>query len=146
MTQISIQKTSSDGVTIVPNVFIQNYMPEANGEFVKVYLYLLRILSDASASFTLADGADALNCTERDILRALKYWDKAGVLELSFDSSRKLSGIRLLSLQGSEEQISAASQPVLHYIQQIIDNPIILKAISIFICPSAFFICHKSSS
>ncbi len=118
MTQISIQKTSSDGVTIVPNVFIQNYMPEANGEFVKVYLYLLRILSDASASFTLADGADALNCTERDILRALKYWDKAGVLDLSFDSSRKLSGIRLLSLQGSEEQISAASQPVLQTEQE----------------------------
>lgn len=107
MTQISIQRTASNGVTIIPNIFIQDYMPEANGEFVKVYLYLLRILSDASSSFTLADGADALNCTERDILRALKYWAKAGVLELSFDSSKKLSGIRLLPLDVAEQSASA---------------------------------------
>lgn len=102
MTQISIQKAASDGVTVVPNLFIQNYMPEANGEFVKVYLYLLQTLSGASAVFTLADGADALNCTERDILRALKYWAKAGVLELSFDPSKKLSGIRLLPLSSPD--------------------------------------------
>lgn len=99
MTEIAIQRTSSSEITVIPNLFIENYMPAANGEFVKVYLYLLRILSDSQASFTLADGADALNCTERDILRALKYWTKIGILELSFDDDKKLSGIRLLPLR-----------------------------------------------
>ena len=30
--------------TIVPNQFIDRFMPSANGEFVKVYLYLLRCI------------------------------------------------------------------------------------------------------
>ncbi|MGI6069255.1 MAG: DnaD domain protein [Blautia sp.] len=110
MTEIAIQNGSSCGVTVIPNLFIENYMPEANGEFVKVYLYLLHILSGTS-SFTLADGADALNCTERDILRALKYWAKAGLLELSFDSSKKLDGIRLLPLAGPEKETVPKEQP-----------------------------------
>lgn len=105
MTEIAIRTAASSEVTLIPNIFIEQYMPQANGEFVKVYLYLLRILSHA-ASFTLADGADALDCTERDILRALKYWAKEEVLELTFDSDKKLSGIRLLPLTG---------EPAAHY-------------------------------
>lgn len=110
MTEISIQNTSPNEVTVIPNLFIENYMPEANGEFVKVYLYLLRILSHHPASFTLADGADALNCTERDILRALKYWSKAGLLELSFDDSKKLDGIRLLPLSSQTDILGPKNQ------------------------------------
>ncbi len=29
-------------VTLIPNRFLDEYMPRANGEFVKIYLYLLR--------------------------------------------------------------------------------------------------------
>ena len=29
-------------VTVITNEFIDEYMPTANGEYVKVYLYLLR--------------------------------------------------------------------------------------------------------
>ena len=64
-------------VTVLTNNFIDNYMPEANGEFVKVYIYLLRLLSDASVPFSLEQMADHFFCTERDIVRALKYWEKS---------------------------------------------------------------------
>lgn len=33
------------GVTLIENTFIDRYMPAANGEYVKVYLYLLRCAS-----------------------------------------------------------------------------------------------------
>ena len=76
MSMITLHNTSHPEVTILSNTFIDNYMPEANGEFVKVYIYLLRALSSAPVSFSLEQMADRLLCTERDILRALKYWAK----------------------------------------------------------------------
>ena len=72
MATITLQNSSLMEVTILSNTFIDNYMPEANGEFVKVYIYLLRSLSNAPVSFSLEQMADRLLCTERDILRALK--------------------------------------------------------------------------
>ena len=76
MAMITLHNASLPEVTILSNTFIDNYMPEANGEFVKVYIYLLRALSSAPVSFSLEQMADRLLCTERDILRALKYWAK----------------------------------------------------------------------
>ena len=73
MAMITLHNASLPEVTILSNTFIDNYMPEANGEFVKVYIYLLRALSSAPVSFSLEQMADRLLCTERDILRALKY-------------------------------------------------------------------------
>ena len=45
MAMITLHNASLPEVTILSNTFIDNYMPEANGEFVKVYIYLLRALS-----------------------------------------------------------------------------------------------------
>ena len=73
---ITLQNSRNAEVTVLTNNFIDNYMPEANGEFVKVYIYLLRLLSDASIPFSLEQMADHFFCTERDIVRALKYWEK----------------------------------------------------------------------
>lgn len=78
-------------VTAVSNRFIDEYMAKAGGEYVKVYLYLLRHGSSASVGAI----ADALGHTEADVRRALAYWQKAGVIQLedereqsSFDSDR----------------------------------------------------------
>ena len=48
MAMITLQNSSDTGITVLTNNFIDNYMPEANGEFVKVYIYLLRLLSGGS--------------------------------------------------------------------------------------------------
>ena len=93
MAMITLQNSLQSGVTLLSNTFIDNYMPEANGEFVKVYIYLLRALSTGPVSFSLEQMADRLLCTERDILRALKYWSKQGLLSLDFTDNRKLCGI-----------------------------------------------------
>ena len=64
-------------VTAVADEFIDQYMAAANGEYVKVYLYLLRHQSEPVSVDAIAD---ALNQTESDVRRALAYWEKAGVL------------------------------------------------------------------
>lgn len=64
-------------VTAVSNTFIDTYMAAANGEYVKVFLYLLR---HAQEELTIPKIADALNHTESDVKRALSYWEDAGLL------------------------------------------------------------------
>ena len=67
-------------VTAVANEFIDTYMAAANGEYVKVYLYVLRHQGE---DITIELIADALNHTESDVRRAISYWKKAGVLTAS---------------------------------------------------------------
>lgn len=96
MSLVSLQNSSEQEVTILSNRFIDNFMPRANGEFVKVYIYLLRAVSSSPSSFSLEHMADRLFCTERDIFRALKYWESEKILSLTYTTDRQLSGITLL--------------------------------------------------
>ena len=95
MTSITLQTASPREVTVLTNDFIDNYMPRANGEFVKVYIHLLRLLSDGTTPFSLEQMADHFFCTERDILRALKYWEKEKLLILNCQDSGEISCITL---------------------------------------------------
>lgn len=97
MNTISLNTERKFSATVVPNLFIDQYMPSANGAYVKVYLYLLRCLSGASRPFTLTAAADALEETEKDILRALSYWEKNNVLSLTREEDC-LTGVTLLDL------------------------------------------------
>lgn len=69
------------GQTIVQNTFIDRYMAAANGEYVKVYLLLLRLAGTSELSVTQL--ADRLDITEKDVMRALAYWENAGLITLS---------------------------------------------------------------
>lgn len=67
--------------TLVCNEFIDHYMVQANGEYVKIYLYLLRHPQVMQDEDCVKKIADALCNTESDVHRALEYWKKQGVLE-----------------------------------------------------------------
>lgn len=97
MAKITLYNEQPMAATYVPNIFIDEYMTQANGEYVKVYLYLLRSISQADCSFSLSQIADHFDCTERDILRALKYWEKLQLFRLEYDENRNLSGICFLT-------------------------------------------------
>ena len=76
--------------TLVANEFIDQYMAQANGEYVKVYLYLLRHQGEGADVEAIAS---ALDHTEADVKRALAYWEKKGVLEQgSWDDGGGQSG------------------------------------------------------
>lgn len=63
--------------TLVANDFLENYMPEANGDYVKVYLYMLK---NKDAGISISDVAEKLRLTEGDVKRAVKYWKEQGIL------------------------------------------------------------------
>jgi len=101
--------------TLVPNEFIDYYMPRANGTFVKVYLYLLRCLNAPEAGFGISVIADALEATEKDILRALRYWEKEKVLSLTWGEENEIRGIKLNRLSNpsvEDRESSFAGVPI----------------------------------
>lgn len=110
MNTITINTDRKFSATVVPNLFIDRYMPSANGAYVKVYLYLLRCLSGAAQAFSLSTAADVLDETEKDIIRALSYWEKNNVVSLATEADT-LTGITLLDLTANpEEALIAAPQ------------------------------------
>ena len=58
-------------------------MPRANGEFVKIYLYLLRSLQSGDTALDLAAVADVFDCTESAVLRTLRYWENQKLVVLA---------------------------------------------------------------
>ena len=100
MSRLKICQDGCAGVTIVSNRFIDEFMPQANDAQLKIYLYLLRAVN-AGRPLDIPKIADAFNHTEKDVMRALKYWEKCGVLLLEYDAAGNLTGIRLSGLSGS---------------------------------------------
>lgn len=98
MVNIQLYNDCTSENTIIPNQFIDCFMPEANGEFVKVYLYLLRCMHSHAYNCTISAIADKFNNTEMDVIRALRYWQKVGLLSLEEDSDNQICGIRFLPI------------------------------------------------
>lgn len=101
MKELVLSSAKVNTETVVSNIFIDKYMRDSNGEFVKVYLCLLRCMG--IPGITLSEIADRLNLTEKDVIRALKYWDKQKVLSVTFDSDNEPESIIFLPLCESEQ-------------------------------------------
>lgn len=99
--------------TVIPNSFIDDYMKDANDAQIKIYLYLVRMMS-ANLTTSVSEIADRFNHTEKDVIRALKYWEKMQLLSLDYDDSKVLCGIRLKSLcpQSPETAVSVPKAAV----------------------------------
>ena len=69
MTDIQIHVATSHQSTCVSNTFIDCFMPDASGEFVKIYLYLLRVLSSGDRHFNPSAMADKFHYTENEVMK-----------------------------------------------------------------------------
>ena len=90
--------------TVLSNCFIDEYMADANDAQLKIYLYLLRMVN-AGQSTSISGLADRFNYTEKDIIRALKYWEKKKVLKLSFREDKSLESLQFLPISGSSKEV-----------------------------------------
>lgn len=97
MARIALYKDNYADSTVVSNLFIDEYMKDANDAQLKVYFYLLRMLN-AEQAISVSGIADKFNHTEKDVIRALKYWEKQQILDLDFDDNKTLVGIHLRDL------------------------------------------------
>ncbi len=78
-----ILKNNSLNFTPVSNTFIEKYMPGARGEFIKVYLLLLKFNTSGEPGVSSSILASSLNLLESDIMNALNYWSDQGIIRLN---------------------------------------------------------------
>ena len=133
MSRIKLYKDSQVNYTAISNRFIDEYMRDANDAQLKVYLYLVRAMS-AGRSTSISDIADEFNHTEKDVMRALKYWEKVNLLSLDFDENKTLIGIHIEDIYANEtvapvhESAPAALAPVLSIVPR--QQPVQQAAVS----------------
>ena len=73
------------GSFTVYNSFVDKFIKEANPSYIKVYLYILRHAS-AGNSISLGKVASETGLIKSDVISALEYWHKQGVLVYNNDS------------------------------------------------------------
>lgn len=88
MGQFQIINQLNIDCTLIANSFIDSFLADANDAQVKVYLYLLRHQNN-SEKCSISAIADFFNYTEKDVLRALTYWEKKKVLELTHNHQKE---------------------------------------------------------
>lgn len=114
MVPLNIYEDSDINFTVVSNLFIDEYMDEANDAQLKIYLYLLRMMH-AHMATSVSDIADKFNYTEKDVVRALRYWEKQKLLTLDYDEEKNLVGIHIKDLS-MEKGIGRKQKPAATFI------------------------------
>ena len=107
MTKLTLTNQAHCTTTVLENEFIDKYMAKANGEYVKVYLLLLRHMHEPSGTLTVSKIADLLECTENDVRRALNYWKKQGLLDFESRGENKPSA-KAAPAEVKEEKVQPA--------------------------------------
>lgn len=87
MNLIKLDSPPAHRFTLIPHWFIDHQLSDANGDFVKVYLVLQRLLSSNCTEFSASQIADILHLTESDVIRALKFWATKNVLTLEMNKN-----------------------------------------------------------
>ena len=68
--------------TNVENAFLYEYLPEATGNAVKVYLYGLFLCQNADFDIDLTSFAKELKLTADEVTDAFTYWEEFGLVTI----------------------------------------------------------------
>lgn len=119
-------KNSSTSYTMLNNVFIDNYMSKARGEFVKVYILGLRFMSSGELGISSEIIASNLNLLETDVLNAWNYWAEEGIIKL-----KKLDNMGNYDIEFLELTPEAESKSKVDIVEELSDNKVkdLLKSI-----------------
>lgn len=93
-------------VTPVENLFIEEYMLRAPGDYVKVYIYGLRLCYHPVEGATVTTIASALGLEEKTVLDAFTYWERQHVLRRTGDNppSYSYNNLKALMVSGQERE------------------------------------------
>ena len=67
MSNFKLQQEGFTSYTCVANRFIERYMPKAAGEFVKIYIYLLKCVEENTSELSISRIADAFENTQKNL-------------------------------------------------------------------------------
>ena len=123
MSNFSVYRDVDNGCRYISNQFIDEFLAEANAAQIKVYLYLLRMTGNATS---VSDMADKFNYTEKDICRALKYWEKNKLLSLNYDIDGSVVGVRLIT-PASVQKMNTQTKPFVPVAVSVISDAFLCR-------------------
>ncbi len=94
--------------TLVDNIFIDTFLPKARGEYVKIFILILKYAHCGEIGFNSNFIAKTLNLLESDIKNALDYWNDVGVIKVT-NIDDTTSNIEFLQLSESSTLTSSLS-------------------------------------
>lgn len=115
-------KLAMDGYTVIDNTFLNEFLPQATGDDVKVYLYGLNLCSNPNNDDNSLDTMSKVLClTEDDILKSFSYWQEMGLvqivstnpLEIRFLPARARSGSSKIRNKDKYTDFNAQIQEVI---------------------------------
>ena len=80
------EKFATLGATAIENQFLLEYMPNASGDAVKVYLYGLLAVTSQMQDMSVDQMAHDLGMTRDDVLSAYRHWERVGLVERTGDN------------------------------------------------------------
>lgn len=125
MGDLTIGMNSQMDTTVVSNQFIDYYMPSANGEYVKIYLYILRSVNHHASTFSIEEMAKKFDHTISYVMNALRYWETMQLLQLYYDDDNTLKHINFLDLTKNVRKRSTIASTVSPSISKGTDTPAI---------------------
>lgn len=114
------------GETSIENIFLNDFMPAADGNFVKVYLLGYKFAKDSGGEKPFSNEiiADVLGIIESDVLRAWQYWEKQGIIHIHDDHEGQT--IEFLNLKQLYINNVYTKEPLPHVNREfdhIVENP-----------------------
>ncbi|GMQ57513.1 DnaD domain protein [Vallitalea sediminicola] len=98
MSMITLYPQNINQFTLIPNKFIDKFLSNSNGDFVRVYLLIIRYASKNLQSLSMLDIADQLHLTETDVIRAIGYWESSNVMTIEYDDKKIIKSIKFNDL------------------------------------------------
>ena len=72
-----------DGYTVIDNTFLNEFLPQATGENVKVYLYGLNLCANPNNDDNNLETMSKILClSEDEILKSFAYWQEMGLVQV----------------------------------------------------------------
>jgi DNA replication protein DnaD len=84
--RIKISKGRKKNLIKIPVAFLDEYLKKVNGDYLKIYLYGLKICTE-NISLTDEEIAKNLGILKNDVKNAWKYWEDEGLVNISEDGT-----------------------------------------------------------
>lgn len=137
-------KNKTNDFTPLSNIFIEKYMPNARGEYVKVYILGLKYCISGEIGVNSSILASTLHLLETDVINAWNYWNDEGVIKLLPIDNMNNFNIEFLDLSDIKESKSdninllkeldnSLTKDMLQDIEKLLARPLSSKEIEIYI-------------
>ena len=94
----------SDSYTVIDNTFLNEFLPQATGEDVKVYLYCLNLCGNPNIEDNNLDTiCKVLSLTEEQVKNAFNYWQEMGLVQIVSFSPFEVKFLPIRSHAGSNK-------------------------------------------